>query len=232
MTTENTATETMTPEQTRIAELKAELAREEEKVYEQQREVKRQEEEAKRQQRIAEAKVRNAVEAEKLNGYAMDLAKALAAAGLDGGFDKAKVGEETGELLMPAFKNLAWNLRPCFDRRYTSGGRFRAGSFIGYKIITGNVGELKTFPQKKDGSFSYDKIVEDITNRIRREQYAAEAAKEREARRGSASELAKALGGEVDAYGYDHRGRSVAKSPTIKLSIEQAAKLVALLEGK
>jgi hypothetical protein len=221
--------DTRSPEQIRIDALKAELAIEEEKVREQAREIKRQEQEAERQVKLAAQQVKNAALVEKIRVYAADLVAALNAEGVACSVREGNAGEWSP--VLPGVKfadaSLGYSFPVHFEERRT--GSCYSSRSNGYKVMVGQFGETKSFPQLAKGGFSYEKIAKEVASRIQNAEASRKReildAQKREHGKQTAAELVKVIGGSVVDYRVDRKGRYVACLPSITMSLETAQKL-------
>lgn len=218
-----------TVEQLRIETLKAELAIEEEKVREQAREVKRQEQETERQVKLAAQQVKSAALVEKVRAWVVDLVAAMNAEGVHCIVREGQVGEWSPTLPGVTFadQSLGYKFPVHFEERFT-GGRYSRRS-AGYKVVIGQSGETKSFPQLAKGGFSYEKIAKEVASRISSSQREASREAERHAEQIKAKQtleyVAKVLGGLIVDGAYNYKGRYESRTPVLTMSAETAQKL-------
>lgn len=138
-----------------IADAEALVAIETEKIHAQKMEAARIEREAKYElERIAQREA-DQLHAEKF----MTHANAIVAELIKLDFLDASVSMTDGNkfpTIHPRGEQVRSNVSLCFEVVY-SGGSWHAHA-TGSKMVVGSYGESKTFPQKADGTFSYEKI--------------------------------------------------------------------------
>lgn len=154
----NAATTTRT-----IAEIEAELAAAREEAARKERELREEQEKAARRVRNIQRRRAQGARCRSLRPHVLAIQAELAKLEPTMQFPIFN-GSRMGRL--PSFRtsNYAYNVE--FKERHD----YRHRGTGEYNITVGDYGDRKTFPLRKDGTYNYAKIAEDIALRIRRER--------------------------------------------------------------
>ena len=136
---------------------------------EQERAAARAAEEAKRK---AEYEAKQSAETAARAKVAAALVEALQAAGVNSAHLIEPHKSQVSVLPGDAYDG---NCSLSIERAYAASSRYSFRSQpVGWKVIVGQYGDRKSYPQKKDGTFSYAKIAEEVASRLSVRKAAAE----------------------------------------------------------
>lgn len=217
------------PKTRSIEDIKAELAQAEEIQAAEARAIREEEQRIESEQRKAELMVKNQKVIDGLRPHMVKIQEALAEMGICPEISEGVTRDWSSKL--PSL-DLTYGYAPEFTERHArSSSKWRQGAFLGYNITVGMIGEKKTFPPKKDGTYNYSGIATEISNRIAARKRDAEIEAIRLTKVNIGEEVATVLGGRIVQSGYDQRGRYVSKTPVVVLSVERAIRIKELMEA-